>query len=94
MDIHNVLYSFPPHLLHLTISFTFSYFSSPLSPHLLLLLDVAQRNLIVLYDLMTQSRREKRIAGLFAKRSHHRNFSVIFIVQNIFHQDKETTTLV
>jgi hypothetical protein len=50
-------------------------------------LDVSQRNLIVLDDLMAQSGKDKRIADLFAKGSHHRNLSFIYIVQNIFHQD-------
>ena len=48
-----------------------------------------QRNLIVLDDLMAQSGKDKRIADLFTKGSHHRNLSVIYIVQNIFHQGKE-----
>ena len=52
-------------------------------------LDVSQCNLIVLNDLMVQSGKEKRIADLFTKESHHRNLSVIYIVQNIFHQGKE-----
>ena len=51
--------------------------------------DVSQRNLIVLDDLMAQSGKDKRIADLFTKRSHHRNLSIIYIVQNIFHQGKE-----
>jgi hypothetical protein len=52
-------------------------------------LDVSQRNLIVLDDLIAQSGKDKRIADLFTKGSHHRNLSIIYIVQNIFHQDKE-----
>ena len=52
-------------------------------------LDVSQRNLIVLDDLMAQSGKDKRIADLFTKGSHHRNLSIIHIVQNIFHQGKE-----
>ena len=52
-------------------------------------LDVSQRNLIVLDDLMVQSGKDKRIAVLFTRGSHHRNLSVIYIVQNIFHQGKE-----
>ena len=52
-------------------------------------LDVSQRNLIVLDDLMAQSGKDKRIADLFTRGSHHRNLSVIYIVQNIFHQGKE-----
>jgi hypothetical protein len=52
-------------------------------------LDVSQRNLIVLDDLMAQSGKDKRIADLFTKGSLHRNLSNIHIVQNIFHQGKE-----
>ena len=52
-------------------------------------LDVSQRNLIVLDDLMAQSGKDKRIADLFTKGSHHRNLSIIYIIQNIFHQGKE-----
>jgi hypothetical protein len=52
-------------------------------------LDVSQRNLIVLDDLMAQSSKDKRIADLFTKGSHHRNLSITYIVQNIFHQGKE-----
>jgi hypothetical protein len=52
-------------------------------------LDVSQRNLLVLDNLMAQSCKDKRIADLFTKGSHHRNLSIIYIVQNIFHQGKE-----
>ena len=52
-------------------------------------LDVSQRNLIVLDDLMAQSGKDKRISDLFTKGSHHRNLSIIYIVQNIFRQGKE-----
>ena len=46
-------------------------------------LDVSERNFIVFDDLMNQSKRDKRIANLFTNGSHHRNLSVIYIVQNI-----------
>ena len=52
-------------------------------------LDVTQRNLIVLDDLMAHVGKDRRVAALFTKGSHHRNLSVICIVQNIFHQGKE-----
>ena len=52
-------------------------------------LDISQRNLIVLDDLMAQSSKDKLIADLFTKESHHRNLSIIYIVQNIFRQGKE-----
>ena len=56
-------------------------------------LNVNKRNLIVLDDLMAQSGGDKRIANLFTKGSHHRNLSVIYIVQNIFHQGTETRNI-
>jgi hypothetical protein len=40
-------------------------------------------------DFMVQSGKDKRISDLFTKGSHHRNLSIIYIVQNIFHQGKE-----
>jgi hypothetical protein len=52
-------------------------------------LDTSQRNLIVLDDLMAQSGEDKRIADLFTKGSHHRNLSIIYIAQNVFHEGKE-----
>ena len=52
--------------------------------------DVNKRNLIVLDDLMVQSGKDRRIADLFTNGSHHKNLSVIYIVQNIFHQGRET----
>ena len=57
------------------------------------ILDVNKRNLIVLGDLMAQSGGDKRIANLFTKGSHHRELSVIYIVQNIIHQGTETRNI-
>ena len=38
---------------------------------------------------MAQPGKDKRISDLFTKGSHHRDLSIIYIVQNIFHQGKE-----
>ena len=56
-------------------------------------LDVSTRNLIVLDDFMTQSGGDKSIADLFTKGSHYRNLSAIYVVQNIFHQERETRNI-
>ena len=48
-------------------------------------LDVNIHNLIVIDDQMIE---DNRIVNLFTKGSHHRNLSVIYIVQNLFHQGK------
>lgn len=42
--------------------------------------------LIIIDDLMREA--DGRVVDLFTKTSHHRNISVIFITQNIFHQKK------
>lgn len=47
------------------------------------------RNLAVIDDLMQELGNDQRIANLFTKGSHHRNLSIIFILQNIFHRGKE-----
>ena len=44
------------------------------------------RNLVILDDLMNSV--DQSVTDLFTKGSHHRNISVIHIVQNIFHQGK------
>ena len=51
-------------------------------------LDVNIRNLIVIDDQMIEAGKDNRIVNLFTKGSHHRNRSVIYIVQNLFHQGK------
>ena len=37
-------------------------------------------------DLMTEAKRDQRIADLFTKGCHHRNISVIYLTQNLFPQ--------
>ena len=45
-------------------------------------------NLIVFDDQMIDVSKDKRIVNLFTSGFHHRNLSVIYIVQNLFHQGK------
>ena len=45
-------------------------------------------NLIVIDDQMIEAGKDNRIVNLFTKGSHHRNLSVIYIAQNLFHQGK------
>ena len=47
--------------------------------------DVTKRNLIVFDDQMIDAGEDKQIVNLFARGSYHRNMSVIYIVQNLFH---------
>ena len=55
--------------------------------------DVNKRNLIVFDDQMIDASKDKRIVNLFTRGSHHRNFSVICIVQNLFHQGKGSRSI-
>ena len=56
-------------------------------------LNPAIQNLIVIDDLMSEASNDKRICDLFAKGSHHRNLSVICLVQNLYYQGKESRTM-
>ena len=49
----------------------------------------SKRNLVVIDDLMQELSNDPRITSLFTKGCHHRNLSVLFILQNIFHRGKE-----
>ena len=46
-------------------------------------------NFVVIDDLMLELSNDQRITNLFTKGCHHRNLSVIFILQNIFHRGKK-----
>ena len=53
------------------------------------MINPSERNLVVIDDLIQDLSNDPRITSLFTKGCHHRNLSVIFILQNIFHQGKE-----
>ena len=53
----------------------------------------SDRNLVVIDDLMTTAGDSKQISKLFTQESHHRNLTVIFIVQNLFYQGMEMRTI-
>ena len=55
--------------------------------------DVNKRNLIVFDDQMINASKDKRIVNLFTRGSHHRNLSVIYIVENLFHQGKGSRSI-
>uniref|UniRef100_A0A158P4B8 AAA+ ATPase domain-containing protein n=1 Tax=Tetranychus urticae TaxID=32264 RepID=A0A158P4B8_TETUR len=48
---------------------------------------------IIIDDLMSESTNSKIISELFTKGSHHRNLSVILIVQNFFTRGKESRNI-
>ena len=55
--------------------------------------DIRQRNLMVIDDQMADAGEDKRIVNLFTRGSHHRNLSIIYIVQNVFHQRKGSRSI-
>ena len=50
--------------------------------------DINKRNLMVIDDQMDNAAGDKRIVNLFTRGSQHRNLSIIYILQNLFHQGK------
>ena len=48
---------------------------------------------IIIDDLMDVAMKEPAIMSIFTEGSHHRNVSVIFLSQNIFHQGKHSRTM-
>ena len=44
-------------------------------------------------DQMIYASKDSRIVNLFTLGSHHRNLSVIYIVQNLFHQGKGSRSI-
>lgn len=51
-----------------------------------------KRNLVILDDLMSEIGGSEKLSTLFTKGSHHRNLSVIYIVQNLFDKGKSHRT--
>ena len=56
-------------------------------------IDPKFRNLIVIDDLMSETGNDKKVTNLFTKGSHHRNLSVILLLQNLFYNGKESRTI-
>ena len=53
--------------------------------------DPRQPTLLVIDDLMHET--DERVTNLFTKGSHHRNISVVYLVQNLFGKNKEHRTI-
>ena len=51
--------------------------------------DVIDCDVLIVDDLMSKLSSSKKLSDIFTKHSHHKNVSVIFVVQNIFAQGKE-----
>lgn len=53
--------------------------------------DGVEAVLLIVDDLMHET--NETVANLFTKGSHHRNISVLFLVQNLFHKNKHARTI-
>ena len=52
-----------------------------------------ERNLVVLDVQMSEAGKLEETSNLFTKGSHHRNITVVYIVQNVFHKGKVHRTI-
>jgi len=56
-------------------------------------LDARENNLVILDDVMSEAGDSKEVAKIFTQGAHHRNMTVIFLVQNVFQQAKQMRTI-
>ena len=56
-------------------------------------IDEISPHLIIIDDLMSELADNKNLTKIFTKGSHHKNISVIFITQNVFHQGSQMRTI-
>ena len=56
-------------------------------------IDGSEATLLILDDLMQEATEDGRVSNLFTKGSHHRDLSVIMLVQNMFYQGKFMRTI-
>ena len=57
------------------------------------LLPPHKNNLLVIDDLMTEASSNTQVQMAFTKFTHHRNLSVLYLVQNLFFQGKSCRTI-
>ncbi len=56
-------------------------------------IDEKKNNIIILDDLMRESGKNDEVLDMFTRGSHHKNFSVILITQNLFNKGPNTRTI-
>ena len=56
-------------------------------------IDPDERNLVVIDDQMAEAGKLEEMSKLFTKGSHHRNITVVYIVQNVFDKGKVHRTI-
>ena len=61
--------------------------------HVLPTIEPDERNTVVLDDQMSEAGKLEETSNLFTKGSHHRNITVVYIVQNVFDKGKVHRTI-
>lgn len=56
-------------------------------------IDGSEPTLLIMDDLMQEACEDRRVSDLFTKGSHHKDLSVMMLVQNMFHQGKFMRTI-
>ena len=56
-------------------------------------LDEISDAIVILDDLMADSVNNETVMSIFTERSHHQNISVILLLQNLFHQGKQSRSI-
>ena len=84
---------YQPAYMELSSKFLHILFIEGIPENLNEYIDPKFRNLIVIDDFMSETRSDKKVTNLFTKGSHHRNFSVILLQQNLFYNGKESQTI-
>ena len=68
-------------------------FEKEMSPPLYDSINPQDRNLVILDDKMNDEGGSRTLAKMFTQGAHHRNLTVIFVLQNMFHQDSSMRTI-
>ena len=84
---------YQPAYMELSSKFPHILFIEGIPENLNEYIDPKFRNLIVIDDLMSETGSDKKVTNLFTKGSHHRNLSVILLLQNLFYNGKESRTI-
>ena len=84
---------YQPAYMELSSKFPHILFIEGIPENLNEYIDPKFRNLIVIDDLMSETGSDKKVTNLFTKGSHHRNLSVILLLQNLFFNGKESRTI-
>ena len=84
---------YQPAYMELSSKFPHILFIEGIPENLNEYIDPKFRNLIVIDDLMSETGNDKKVTNLFTKGSHHRNLSVILLLQNLFYNGKESRTI-